>query len=71
MARTRKDRSAEVQAVFDGLQYCTATQLNEVIERAKKKLDAAKKAEIEEKRNQIKRLQGELKELEGSKEEKK
>ena len=64
MARTKKDRSAEVEAVFNGLQYCNATQLNEVIKQANKLIAKAKEAEIAEKKAQIKALQDELAELE-------
>ena len=64
MARTKKDRSAEVDAVFNGLQYCNATQLNEVIERANKLIAKAKEVEIAEKKAQIKALQDELAKLE-------
>ena len=64
MARTKKDRSAEVSAVFNGLQYCNATELNEVIAKASALLDKAKKAEIEVKKAQIEALKAELAELE-------
>ena len=64
MARTKKDRSAEVEAVFSGLKYCNATQLNEVIETANKLIAKAKEAEIAEKKAQIKALQDEIAKLE-------
>lgn len=64
MARTKKDRTNEVQAVFDGLQYCNGTQLKEVIAKASALLDKAKKAEIEVKKAQIEALKAELAELE-------
>lgn len=64
MARKPKDRTAEVQAVFDGLQYCTPAQLREVIEKSNKLIDAKKDAEIEAKKKQIEALQAELAELE-------
>lgn len=63
MARTKKDRSAEVEAVFNGLQYCSASQLNEVIEKASSLLEKAKKAEIEATEKEIKALQSKLAEL--------
>lgn len=63
MARPKKDRSAEVSAVFNGLQYCNATELNEVIEKAKSLLEKAKKAEIEATEKQIAELNAKLAEL--------
>lgn len=63
MARTKKDRSTEVEAVFAGLPYCNATQLKEVIAKANTLLDKAKEAEIEAKKKQIEALQAELAEL--------
>lgn len=63
MARTRKDRTAEVEAVFNGLQFCNATQLNEVIKQANNLLAKAKKAEIEATEKQIAALNEKLAEL--------
>ena len=63
MARTKKDRSAEVSAVFNGLQYCNATELNEVINNANKLLAKAKQAEIEATEKQIAELNAKLAEL--------
>ena len=63
MARTKKDRTNEVQAVFDGLQYCNGTQLREVIAKASALLDKAKKAEIEATEKQIAELNAKLAEL--------
>lgn len=63
MARSKKDRSAEVSAVFSGLQYCNATELNEVINNANKLLAKAKQAEIEATEKQIAELNAKLAEL--------
>ena len=64
MARTKKDRTEEVKAVFNGLKYCSASDLKQVIKKANSMLDDAKKVEIEAKKNQIEQLKKELAELE-------
>jgi len=64
MARTKKDRTTEIQAVYDGLQFCNIQQLNEIIEKANKLIAAKKQSEIEAKKKQIEALKAELAELE-------
>lgn len=64
MAKGRKPRTEEVKAVFDGLKYCSTTELNEVIAKATSLIENVKKAEIEAKKAEIERLKKELAELE-------
>lgn len=63
MARTKKDRSNEVSAVFNGLQYCTCDQLREVIDNANKLIAKKEKAEKAEK---IKKLEEEIQKYKAS-----
>ena len=63
MARTKKDRSAEIEAVFNGLKFCSTDQLNEVITKANKLLQDIKKAEIEALEAEIREKQAKLEAL--------
>ncbi|MDE6089847.1 MAG: hypothetical protein K2G41_04005 [Duncaniella sp.] len=63
MARPKKERKEEVEAIFNNLKYCSATELKEVINRATKLLDGAKRAEIQAKEKAIEKLNKELEEL--------
>lgn len=63
MARTKKNRSAEVSAVFNGLQYCSATELNQIKEKCEALMKAKKAEAIKEKEAQIEALKKELEAL--------
>lgn len=63
MAKGRKPRTDEVRAVFDGLKFCSSTELQEVIKAANKLMDEAKEKEIAELERQIANLNGKLERL--------
>ena len=64
MPRTKKDRSAEIQAVFEGLKYCDIATLNEVINKAGTLIYRKRNSEIEMKKQQLAELQAEIAKLE-------
>ena len=61
--RTKKDRSSEIEAVFNGLKFCDIKQLNEVIEKAHLLIKKKKDGEIIKLESEIKKKQEALKEL--------
>lgn len=64
MPRLKKDRTAEIQAVFEGLKYCDIATLNEVINKAGILIYRKRNSEIEMKKQQLAELQAEIAELE-------
>lgn len=62
--RTPKDRTAEIQAVYDGLKFCSITDLNQIIKLAKSQIEKKKESEKEALKNQIAELQKQLEDLE-------
>lgn len=63
MARTKKDRSEEVEAVFNGLKYCNTEQLKQIIDKANKLIADVKQAEIETLEAEIKKMQAKVADL--------
>lgn len=64
MPRLKKDRTAEVQAVLDGLKYCDIATLKEIINKAEILISKKRNSEIEMKKQQIADLQAEIAKLE-------
>ena len=62
--RTPKDRTTEIQAVFDGLKFCNYNQLQDIIEKATERMAKIKETEKEAIKNQIAELQKQLADLE-------
>ena len=61
--RTPKDRTAEIQAVFDGLKFCSADELKQVIEKANSLIDKKRNEAIKAKEEAIAELQRQIEEL--------
>lgn len=63
MARLKKDRTEEVNSVFNNLKFCNIDQLKEVIVKANNLIESKKEQEIEERKKLIERLQKEVENL--------
>lgn len=66
MARNKKDRTNEVQTVFENLKHCDYSQLEEVIERAKKLLERKKAEQLAFLRAELEAVQNKISELENA-----
>ena len=63
MAAPKKDRTEEIQAVFDNLKYCSVDDLKKVIEKANNLIQENKEAAIKQKEEAIAELQKQIDEL--------